>query len=234
MSFESEPRQETNEVPQTPSQKLDSYVASLDNRTDYDVMEDRMHILTVKRNPDATHDEPWPDSGWMLTTTGVDKKGVTVGIVEKLLHPDDEAPARKRVVLDEAFRYSAEVARARAPQTELADSAFRVTGPANPSMIEPFNDPFSNAMTGEQARAIIASRGNQAEASVEVPVKEETEREMLDRHIREYQAEKSELYAQLRKTEQGSDEYYTLVNQINQTKQDIERVDKKRRGLGYN
>ena len=151
-----ESQKPTNENEQTPAQKLDRYIASLSDRHDFDVMTERISVLNVKRSPDSEHDEPWADSGWELYTTGIDKTGVQVGIVEKLLHPDDAGPARKRVVLAEALAYSAEVARSRAPRVELADRAFAVTGPTNPSAIEPFNDPSSNAISGAEAAAFIA------------------------------------------------------------------------------
>ncbi len=145
-----------SEAQLTPSQKLDKYVASLEDRHDFDVMEDRMHILTVKRSPDASHKEPWPDSGWMLTTTGVDRSGVRVGIFEKYIHPDDTEPSRKSLVLAEALAYSAEHARLKTPQVELADRAFSVVGPASPGAVEPFVDQPSNAMPMNEFRRLYS------------------------------------------------------------------------------
>lgn len=213
---------------QTPTQRLDKYIASLGDRHDFGV-EDRGYILSVRRSPDSEHTEPWPDSGWFLATKGVDKNGVTVGIVEKFLNPDDETPARKKVVLAEALAYSAEIARSKAPQVELADRALEITGPTNPSVIEPFNDPSSNAMSGVEAAAFM-SEVRQSAPQAEV-IEPETEREMLDRHIREYQAQLSQLYKEHRGVDPRSDRAQELVNLIEQTKDDIGRVDRARRNL---
>jgi len=159
MSPESQNTTEEREL--TLEERQDKLIASLADRKDYDFMEDRVTFLNVKRSPDESHKEPWPDSGWMIVTTGVNEKGVRVGVVEKQLNPDDERPSRKIVKLDEAMAYSAEVARSKSPQIELADQALRVTGPASPGEAEPFNDPFSNAISMEELAAI------RAEGSVE-------------------------------------------------------------------
>ena len=143
-----EPERSANQ--QSPSDKLDAYIATLENRTDFGV-EDLSRRLTVKRSPNAEHREPWPDSGWSVVTTGVDKDGVLVGIVEKYLHPDDDAPARKRVALDEALEYDAEQrSRRRSTRAEMADRVFTVVGPDRPLAITPFNDESSYAMTRDE------------------------------------------------------------------------------------
>lgn len=59
----------------------------------------------------------------------------------------------------------------------------------------------------------------------------ETEREMLDRHVREYQAELRGLYLEHRGVNPGSNEAYVLEKRIGEVKEDIGRVDRKRRSL---
>ncbi len=151
-------------------EKQDKLIASLADRRDFDHMEDRVTFLNVKRNPDGEHDEPWPDSGWMIVTTGIDERGVRVGVLEKQLNPDDERPSRKIVKLEEAMAYSAEVARTKTPQIELADQALLITGPVSPGEVEPFDDPFSNAMSREEVAAIraeaIAGEGTETRAEL--------------------------------------------------------------------
>lgn len=71
-----------------------------------------------------------------------------------------------------------------------------------------------------------APESAQAEVSAE-----ETERAMLERFAREYQTEKSRLYAELRGVEPTSLRAAQLENQINLAKEDIERVDKRLRNL---
>lgn len=67
-------------------------------------------------------------------------------------------------------------------------------------------------------------------SEIEVPAVE-TKKEMLDRHVREYQAELSGFYKEHRGLDPKSVRAAQLENLINQTKEDIGRVDRERRKL---
>ena len=158
-----DPERNAIENQQSPSDKLDAYIATLEHRTDFGV-EDLTRRLIVKRNPNAEHSEPWPDSGWSVVTMGIDKDGVPVGIVEKYLHHDDDAPARKRIVLAEAFAYDDEQrAKIKATRIDMADSVFTVVGPDRPLAIKPFNDEFSHAMTRDEFNKQVGESSAQPE-----------------------------------------------------------------------
>jgi hypothetical protein len=204
----------------TPSQKLDAYISTLADKVVFDYMEDRLSILTVKRSADSTHSEPWPDSDWALTITGTDPEtGARVGIVEKLLHSDDIEPARKKVVLDKAFAYSAEIAKARMADAEPINSE-NVTGASKTESIEPFNDPFSDAMTKEEIAAIRA----------EVDAAMQPESDVDDYHARlsEAQAKQKAAFAEQLKAEQaygvGSYEFSLAHLVVEDAKKDVEGI----------
>lgn len=149
---------------QTPAQKQRAYMDTLADRHDFDV-EDTVSILTLERSADAEHPQSWADPGWTLESYGQDeKRGVVVGLFTK-------GDLQKMLPLEKALAYSAEaaeIARAKTPQVELADRAMKITGPANPEAIEPFSDPFSDAMSKadfEAVRAKVDQVAPQAEVS---------------------------------------------------------------------
>ncbi len=323
-----------SEVELTPAQKLDAYIATLGDVRTFNHLEDRMQYLIVQRRPDDSHSEPWPDNGWALTTTGIDKNGVKVGIVEKFLDPEDETPARKKINLAEAFAYTEEALRTKTPQIELAESALRVTGPANPGekpvssqqelapdkaevrdtiavdalvgslkdilaqaeagmlknsdgksysrgeildifkdFVEESDNPtvdgfditklipragglrdivrgamgYGRAAALKEAIAIISAKPSeqpkvinspvsnpgvieQPIPSVEIPA-QETDRQMLERHLREYANDLEDLYTELRGVDPKSDDAYRLQKQIRENKEDSGRVAAKLRRL---
>jgi len=219
MSPDKDQPQPSDERKKTQKEKLDEYIAGLQDKTIFDYLNDRIRVLTVERSPDKDHKEPWPDSGWSLAIVGTDKDGVRVGIVEKLLHSDDEEPARKRVILDKAFSYSAENTRFSAPQQSVLEP--QVDSLAIDPNIVPFDDPFSNAMTRAEVDALKSAKPESAEDD-------------LDAQLRKAEQEKIDAYgAQLEAEKYGTDSYeFKVANQrVEAAKSVIEDITRQKAEL---
>jgi|GEM_PF-4502538 len=100
-----------------------------------------------------------------------------------------------------------------------------IEGTISPEKLEKLTDQKADRDLGAEALDMVGASRPEGLAV------EESKKEMLDRHVSEYQADLSELYAEHRNVDPRSDRARELEYQIKLTKDDIGRVDRQRRNL---